>query len=65
MVSEEAALELRIRALNAEKRAELIRALIADLMGPEGGGGEQAWRWKVSPHRFPYTLFRFASSKVL
>lgn len=36
-------IEAKIRALSAEERAGLIRALIADLDGPEDAGVERAW----------------------
>ena len=43
MTDEVAEIEPKIRALSAEEKAELIRALIADLDGPEDDGAEQAW----------------------
>jgi len=43
-VSDEVAeIEAKIRSLSAEEKTELIRALIADLDGPEEDGVEQAW----------------------
>ena len=43
MVDGVAEIEAKIRALSAEARAGLIRALLADLDGPEDDGAEQAW----------------------
>ncbi len=43
MADDVADIEAKIRALGAEEKAELIRALIADLDGPEDDGVEQAW----------------------
>ena len=43
MVDGVAEIEAKIRALNAEERAGLIRALLADLDGPEDDSAEQAW----------------------
>src|ERR1700674_5673631 len=43
MADDVAEIEAKIRALSPEDRAELIRALIADLDGPEDVGVEQAW----------------------
>jgi putative addiction module component (TIGR02574 family) len=43
MADDVAEIEAKIRALSPEERAELIRALIADLDGPEHDGVEQAW----------------------
>ncbi len=43
MADDVADIEAKIRALSAEERAELIRALIADMDGAEGEGVEQAW----------------------
>jgi putative addiction module component (TIGR02574 family) len=43
MVDGVAEIEAKIRALNAEERAGLIRTLLADLDGPEDDGAEQAW----------------------
>ncbi len=36
-------LEARIRSLNADDKAGLIRALLAELDGPAGGDVEEAW----------------------
>ncbi len=36
-------LEAKIRSLSGEARAELIRALIADLDGPADADAERAW----------------------
>jgi putative addiction module component (TIGR02574 family) len=44
MVDGVAEIEARIRALNAEERAGLIRTLLADLDGPEDDSAEQVWR---------------------
>jgi len=43
MTDEVAEIEAKIRALSPEEKAELIRALIAELDGPEEEGVEQAW----------------------
>jgi putative addiction module component (TIGR02574 family) len=43
MSDDVAEIEAKIRALSPEERAELIRALIADLDGPADDGAEQAW----------------------
>lgn len=43
MIDHVAEIKERIRALSAAERAGLIRALIADLDGPEDDGVEQAW----------------------
>jgi putative addiction module component (TIGR02574 family) len=42
-----AEIEAKIRSLSPEEKAELIRALIADLDGPEEDGVEQAWLEEV------------------
>ena len=47
MSDEVAEIEAKIRSLSAEEKAELIRALIADLDGPEEHGVEQAWLEEV------------------
>ena len=41
---EMAEIEASIQALSAEEKAELIRALIADLDGPADADVENAWR---------------------
>jgi putative addiction module component (TIGR02574 family) len=43
MSDDVAEIEAKIRALRPQERIELIRALIADLDGPEDDGVEQAW----------------------
>jgi len=43
MSDDVAEIEAKIRSLSAEEKTELIRALIADLDGPEEDGVEQAW----------------------
>lgn len=43
MPGEVAEIEARIRALSTEEKAELIRALIADLDGPADADVESAW----------------------
>jgi putative addiction module component (TIGR02574 family) len=47
MSDEVAEIEAKIRSLSTEEKAELIRALIADLDGPEEDGVEQAWLEEV------------------
>lgn len=47
MTDEVAEIEAKIRALSPEDKAELIRALIAELDGPEEEGVEQAWLEEV------------------
>jgi putative addiction module component (TIGR02574 family) len=43
MADDVAEIEAKIRALSAEEKAGLIRALIADLDGPADDGAERAW----------------------
>lgn len=43
MTDHVAEIEAKIRTLSHEQEAELIRALLADLDGPEDTGVEQAW----------------------
>ncbi|HSB73134.1 MAG TPA: addiction module protein [Candidatus Methylomirabilis sp.] len=43
MSDQVAEIEARIRALGSEERTELIRALIADLDGPEDTDVERTW----------------------
>ena len=43
MTDEVAEIEAKIRALSPEEKTELIRALIAQLDGPEEEGVEEAW----------------------
>ncbi|HVB48329.1 MAG TPA: addiction module protein [Burkholderiales bacterium] len=43
MADDMADIEAKIRALSAEERAELIRALISDMDGAEGDSSERAW----------------------
>ena len=47
MADDLAEIDARIRALSAEEMADLIRAVIADLDGPEDDGVEQAWLEKA------------------
>ena len=44
MPGEVAEIEARIQALSAKEKAELIRALIADLDGPADTDVEDTWR---------------------
>jgi putative addiction module component (TIGR02574 family) len=43
MADDVVAIEAKIRALSHEEKTGLIRALIADLDGPEDAGVEKAW----------------------
>lgn len=43
MTADVAEIEARIRALSPEDRAQLLRALIADLDGPADADVEQVW----------------------
>jgi putative addiction module component (TIGR02574 family) len=47
MADDVAEIEAKIRALGVDERAALIRALIADLDGPEDEAVEQAWLEEV------------------
>ena len=48
MADDVAEIEAKIRALGVDERAALIRALIADLDGPEDEAGSSKLGWKRS-----------------
>jgi putative addiction module component (TIGR02574 family) len=51
MREEVAEIEAKIRALNTEEKAELIRSLLVDLDGPTDAEAERAWLEEATRRR--------------